>query len=115
MSRLIDADGIVVNAIKERKFVIREFDPLHDHDIVIRTGYADLADFIAAQPTVDAVLTSDLNVVLTIAKAGIAELFAEHLKESAVGVINLGERYFCIKESDIDKFIGDLRGASNNA
>lgn len=39
-----------------------------------------------------------------------AERFSKHLKESAVGVINLSERYFCIKEKDIDDFVEEMRG-----
>lgn len=37
------------------------------------------------------------------------ERFSKHLKESAVGVINLSERYFCIKEKDIDDFVERVR------
>lgn len=55
MARYIDADKIVPDAIQERKFVIQIHDALHSSDILIRTAYADLADFIAAQPTVDVV------------------------------------------------------------
>ena len=44
MARYIDADRIVVDAIKERKFVIQIQDMLNP-EIIIRTAYADLEDF----------------------------------------------------------------------
>lgn len=52
MARYIDADRIVVDAIKERKFVIQIQDMLNP-EIIIRTAYADLEDFINSQPTAD--------------------------------------------------------------
>lgn len=54
MPRYIDANKIVVDAIQERRFVIQTLD-IQDHETTIQTVYADLADFIAAQPTADVV------------------------------------------------------------
>ena len=51
--RLIDADALIVDAIKERRFVFQMKDCLNP-EFVVRTVYNDLADFIAAQPTIEA-------------------------------------------------------------
>ncbi len=54
MPRYIDANKIVVDAIQERKFVIQMQD-MRNYEKTIQTVYADLTDFIAAQPTADVV------------------------------------------------------------
>lgn len=51
--RLIVADALIVDAIKERRFVFQMKDCLNP-EFVVRTVYNDLADFIAAQPTIEA-------------------------------------------------------------
>lgn len=54
MPRYIDAEKVVPDAIQERKFVIQTPN-IRNFETTIRTVYADLADFIAAQPTADVV------------------------------------------------------------
>ncbi len=49
------------------------------------------------------------DVAVITERINVTEKFSVHLKGSAVGVINLGERYFCIKESDIDDFVERVR------
>ena len=53
--RFIDADKIITDAIKERKFAIQAVDALKDNEIVVKTVYSDLAAFIDAQPTADVI------------------------------------------------------------
>ena len=54
MPRYIDAEKVVPDAIQERKFVIQTPN-IRNFEMTIQTVYADLADFIAAQPTADVV------------------------------------------------------------
>lgn len=54
MSRLIDADELLGKAIKERRFVIAR-EEFATNQVVIRTVYKDLAEFIACAPAIDAV------------------------------------------------------------
>lgn len=50
MARYIDADKIITDAIKERKFFMTMLDA-SKQEIVVKTIYKDLAEFINAQPT----------------------------------------------------------------
>ena len=52
--RFIDADKIVTDAIKGRKFVIQSEDILTGK-FLFKTLYSDLAAFIDSQPTADAI------------------------------------------------------------
>ena len=52
--RLIDANELLDRAIKEKRFVFSMKD-LITQEIVVKTVYKDLADFIFSAPTVDAV------------------------------------------------------------
>ena len=49
-SRLIDADKIIVDAIKEGRFVI-SYERMETREYVFQTVYRDLAQFINSQPT----------------------------------------------------------------
>lgn len=55
MARYIDADKIITDAIKERKFVLQKEDLIKSQEVVVRTVYKDLAEFIYSQPTADVV------------------------------------------------------------
>ena len=48
--RLIDANKIIVDAIKERRFVISQ-ERMATQEYVFQTVYRDLAEFINSQPT----------------------------------------------------------------
>ena len=52
--RLIDANALLGRAIREKRFVFQREDLLRD-EIIVKTVYGDLAEFINEQPTVDAV------------------------------------------------------------
>lgn len=54
MARYIDADKIITDAIKERKFFMTMLDA-SNQECVVKTIYKDLAEFIDAQPTADVV------------------------------------------------------------
>ena len=52
MARYIDADKIIDDAIKERKFIFAMEDAKRN-EIIYRTVYKDLYEFIESQPTAD--------------------------------------------------------------
>ena len=52
MKKYIDADKVISNAIKERRFVFQKED-LANEEVVVRTIYSDLAEFLYAQPNAD--------------------------------------------------------------
>lgn len=54
MARYIDADKIITDAIKERKFFIQSYDAFKQ-ELVVKTIYKDLYEFIESQPTADVV------------------------------------------------------------
>lgn len=54
MARFIDADKIITDAVKKKKFFI-EYDDVFNSQKVVKTIYGDLADFINSQPTADVV------------------------------------------------------------
>lgn len=54
MARFIDADKIITDAVKEKKFFI-EYDDVFNSQKVVKTIYGDFADFINSQPTADVV------------------------------------------------------------
>ena len=53
MKRYIDANKIITDAIKERKFVFQKEDLIKSEEVAVRTVYKDLAEFIDSQPTAD--------------------------------------------------------------
>ena len=53
MARYIDAEKIMTNALKEKRFVVQMEDLLKSEEVVVRTVYKDLANFIDSQPTAD--------------------------------------------------------------
>ena len=52
MSRYIDADKVLVDAVKQRKFFFARED-LFRQQIIVETVYSDLAEFLDSQPTAD--------------------------------------------------------------
>ena len=52
MARYIDADKIITDAINERKFIFAMEDAKRN-EIIYRTVYKDLYEFIESQPTAD--------------------------------------------------------------
>lgn len=52
MARYIDAEPMLREAIEERKFVFSMAD-MFKNEIIVRTVYNDLAEFIDKQPTAD--------------------------------------------------------------
>ena len=54
MSRYIDADKVLVDAVKQRKFFFARED-LFRQQIIVETVYSDLAEFLDSQPTADVV------------------------------------------------------------
>ena len=54
MARYIDAEPMLRESIEERKFVFATEDALKN-ELIVRTVYKDLAEFIDNQPTADVV------------------------------------------------------------
>ena len=54
MARYIDAEKMLVTAVKDKKFIFTKEDALKD-EVVVKTVYGDLAEFINSQPTADVV------------------------------------------------------------
>ena len=52
MARYIDAEKMLVTAVKDKKFIFTKEDALKD-EVVVKTVYEDLAEFINSQPTAD--------------------------------------------------------------
>lgn len=55
MARYIDADAIMPKMVKDKKFIFRKEDFDECGELVFRTCYAELEDFIRTIPTADVV------------------------------------------------------------